>query len=268
MGKIVTKTTKGTLAGGFIYSREKKVFDKTTLEWLRAPGEIAASNATREVLRELNDLSVRFDRLHEFLFWKMMSGTLSYTRDNTIHVVDYLVSASHKPTASVFWNDPASDPVANIRAWKQLIARDGHAVATDVYANSTTMQVVIDNAKLKSMMSDAQKQQYVQENRISRLLGLNWTEYDLGYVDDFTDPSDPTFTPYIPDGYLVIVSRQDTPWVMLLGPSADDDAPEGFTGRFTKSWKEPDPSSRQVLMEQNVMPVLLRPEQIIYARIF
>jgi hypothetical protein len=54
----------------------------------------------------------------------------------------------------------------------------------------------------------------------------------------------------------------------LDGPAADDDAPDGFVGRFTKTWKEPDPSQRQVLMESNAMPVLYQPDHVLIVRVY
>lgn len=268
MGKIVTKATKGTIAGGFIYTREKKIFDPTTLHWLRAPGEVAQSNAEQEVTRELRELSNRFDRLKEWSVWKMFSGSLAYTRDNTIISIDYLMSASHKPTAGVLWTSPNSDPMSDIKAWKRLITHDGQANADVVYANDNTMSVLVEHAKVRSMLSDEQRRNYISENTLRRFVGLEWRNYDLGFVDDFTVPGTSTFTTYIPDGYIAMLATENSPWIMLQGPSADDDAPDGFTGRFAKSWKDPDPSQRQYLMEESFMPILLRPEQVVYARVF
>jgi hypothetical protein len=268
MGKIVVKSTIGTIAGGFIYSREKKIFDPVTLHWLREPGQVAANNAEREVLRELQELSARFDRLKEFFIWKMFSGSLSYTRDNTIVSIDYLMSATHKPTAATYWTNPNSDPMDDIRAWKQLVTHDGHAVVTDAYLNVKTMQALQNHAKVRQMMSDRQRDTYYSEGFLPRFQTLDWHEYDLGFVDDFTDVNNPAFTTYIPDGYIVFMAKERDPWVMLQGPSADDEAPNGYTGRFTKTWKEKDPSARQVLMEESSMPILLRPEQLVYAKVF
>ena len=57
------------------------------------------------------------------------------------------------------------------------------------------------------------------------------------------------------------------PIELVRGPSADDEAPENFIGRFAKTWKEKDPSARQYLLEENALPVLTRPEQIVVATV-
>jgi hypothetical protein len=54
------------------------------------------------------------------------------------------------------------------------------------------------------------------------------------------------------------------PIEMMIGPTADDEAPDNFTGKFAKTWKDKDPSARQYLLEWNLLPVITRPEQMIY----
>jgi hypothetical protein len=50
-----------------------------------------------------------------------------------------------------------------------------------------------------------------------------------------------------------------------VGPTADDEAPEGFTGKYAKTWKEKDPSARQYLLEWHMLPIVTRPEQMLVA---
>jgi hypothetical protein len=55
------------------------------------------------------------------------------------------------------------------------------------------------------------------------------------------------------------------PLELMIGPTADDEAPAGFTGKFAKTWKDKDPSARQYLLELNFLPVITRPEQMLVA---
>jgi hypothetical protein len=48
----------------------------------------------------------------------------------------------------------------------------------------------------------------------------------------------------------------------MEGPTADDEAPAGSTGKFTKSWKEKDPSTRVVLEEYPFVPILPKPDNL------
>ena len=50
----------------------------------------------------------------------------------------------------------------------------------------------------------------------------------------------------------------------MVGPRADDEAPEGFTGKFAKTWKDKDLSARPYLLEWSRLPVTTRPEKLVY----
>src|SRR5215216_7423884 len=53
---IVPRLGRSQESAAFVYLREKKVFEPTTIHWLRTPGELAARNAEKSVLREVTDL--------------------------------------------------------------------------------------------------------------------------------------------------------------------------------------------------------------------
>src|SRR5215470_7706792 len=46
----------GSVAGSFIYMRDKKVFTPTTIHWLRTPSELARSNAEQVEAQEVSNL--------------------------------------------------------------------------------------------------------------------------------------------------------------------------------------------------------------------
>ena len=96
------------------------------------------------------------------------------------------------------------------------------------------------------------------------MYGINWNVYDGGYLDETTG----VYTPYIPDGVVIFLSRVNRPWEMREGPTADFGAPAGSTGMWAKTWEEPDPSGIQALVEANFFPVLWRPDSVIRAKVF
>jgi len=252
------------LTGSYIYLRDKKTFNPTTLRWLREPGNTAVTRgaAERAVMMELLDLENAQKRYMEYVTWAMFTGAYTYTHTGGgTTAVDYLIQASHKPTASPVWAAAGDDPIGNIQAWKQLITRDAGATPTTVYLNNTTMTKFIKLPEVISQLSDRQKQVYTTEGMVPRFMGLDWIEYDGGYVESST------YYPFIADDKLIIVAPENNPWEMRFGPSADHEAPPGTTGAFSKSWLEPDPSNRQVLLEKNFMPILTRPDHVVYASV-
>lgn len=267
---IVDQNGIGKLRGGFIYTREKKVFTPTTIRWLREPGETARSNAEAAVMRELQELNDRVDRFHEFLVWKMLAvGAFDLSALGHAVSIDYGIDASHQPTSATFWTDPTANLITDIQGWKRIISRDSDARLTRVIGNNPTTETFYRHAQVQAYLSDAQKGAFATDGIIPRFQGVSFEEYDRGYVDDFTNPSTPTFATYIPDGYFVgIAEGGEETFAFLDGPAADASAPDGHVGKFSKTWEEQDPSQRQGLLESNAFPVLYQPNSILIPRVY
>ncbi len=274
---IVQPLPIGKVSGSMLYTREKKVFEPTTLYWLRKAGEDGAQAAKRaesSITAETQDLNDRNERFLEYCIWQMLQGSLTLDTPYVQASIDYKLPADHKPTAGVLWNHVDvngkldADVIKDVKAWKRKLAADAQVPATDVYANSVTFDYLYRNEQIKGLLSDKQKDSYLQTGVVAGLLNLNWSEYDLGYTDDAGVDQK-----FIPDGYMLMISwanmSGNLPALELLnGPSPDFDAPMGTLGRFAKSWVEKDPSARQILVENTFVPVLRRVFQIMWIRIF
>lgn len=263
---IVPKLGSSRESASFVYLREKKVFEPTTIHWLRTPGQLAATNAEASVLREVNDLNQRFDNFAEWMCWQMLSGGL-ITLDfpDVQAVINYKWPTSHKPTVGTAWSTATVQQFrSDISAWKRLINRDGRVASNQVYLTEPTLDKVFNiftrDAASMTILSDRQKDAYFQSGRLEGVLGLNWTTVEHTYDTDAG-----VQTLFLPDNALVMGNfSENNPIELYEGPSADDEAPDNFTGKFSKTWKEKDPSQRQVLLEWHCLPVLTRPEQFIY----
>lgn len=267
---IVDQNGVGKMRGGFLYTREKKVFEPTTIRWLRAPGQINAPAAEAAVLREMTELNARIDRFHEFLTWKMLAvGSFDLTDLGHPVSIDYGIDASHTPTSATFWNTPTANIITDLQDWKRIISRDSDARLTSLIGNSITIDTYYRHQQIQEGLSDAQKGAFALDGKVPRSQGIQFQEYDRGYVDDFTVPSTPVFVTYIPDGFWAgQATGGPQSFVFWDGPAADDEAPIGHTGKFSKTWKEKDPSARQILIESNAFPVLFQPDHIIIPRVF
>jgi hypothetical protein len=257
-------------SAAFVYLREKKVFEPTTLHWLRTPGEIAATNAEKAVLREVNDLNQRFDNFAELLLWGALKGSLSFDYPDVQATVDYKMPASHKPHPAVGWATATpTQVVSDIRAWKRLVIRDGRVPAKEAFATEKTLALVFDSFASAgvantflggTLLSDRMKDQYYTQGTLPGFMGLDWTTVETVYDDDTG-----TQTLFVPDNALFLGNYTDQrPLEMVIGPTADDEAPDNFTGKFAKTWKDKDPSARQHLLEWNLLPIVTRPEQLVY----
>lgn len=266
---IVPRLGVSQESASFIYLREKKVFEPTTLHWLRAPGTISnLQNAEQAVLREVKDLNQRLDNFVEFACWQAMTGTLTLDFPDVQAAVDYKIPASHKPTVTTSWATATpAQIIADVKAWKRLIARDARVPARTAYLTEPTMDRIFAAFATGgaagppyASLSDRMKDQYYASGTLPGFLGLDWTTVESFYDSDAGVP-----TQFVPDDALFITNlTEGRAMEVMQGPSADDEASDGFTGKFTKTWKEKDPSARQFLIEYSFLPVITRPEQIVY----
>jgi hypothetical protein len=282
---IVPRLGRSTESASFIYLREKKVFTPTTIHWLRQAAsslsDLAQTNAEAAVMREVGDLNQRFDNFAEFLLWQALKGRLVLDYPDVQADVDFKFPDSHKPTVTNGWDTATPSQIVNdIRAWKRLIRRNGRVEANTAFATEKTISYIFqafagtgnasENFFGGALLSDRMKDAYFASGTLPGFMGLQWnvqeSVYDAagaGYTANPTDPGAEQL--FLPDDSIVLADlTTNRPIEMYIGPTADDEAPENFTGKFAKTWKEKDPSARQYLLEWNVMPVITRPEQFVY----
>lgn len=264
----------GSAAGSFIYMRDKKMFEPTTLYFLRMPGTLNARNAEFAVAREVKDLDDAIERFVEYCIWQMfINGTLTVSRPDAPPVtVDYKVPNSHKVTASPLWSSTSTaDVLGNVAVWKQQIVIDSTFTPTDIFMTTSSFNsYVMQNTALRNVLSNEQKAEYVATGTVRGMAGMNWTSYDLSYVDDWSTPGTQVTTQYIPNNKLLMMAKDGDPWKIWEGLSSDHQAlaqNPNYTGKFTKSWVEEDPSNRVVLEEYPFIPILQRPYNILVATI-
>jgi len=273
---IVGRLGREQASASLLYVREKKVFEPTTLMWLREVGTVNGKvNAEREVVRELQDLNSRIDAFVEYTLWKAIGGNLVLDFPDVQASIDYKFPADHKVNATTAWATASpSDIIEDVQAWRKLILNHGRVNANKAYATQKTLDRIMHsfaaNADVNgslvlqaggALLSDRLKDAYVATGTLPGFLGLDWTAVEHVYEADNGDEI----------GYLaddtIILGNFDTnrPVELVEGPTADFSAPANFIGRFSKSWTEPDPSGRQILIEYNFLPIVTRPEQFVIA---
>ncbi len=277
---IVPRLGRSTESAAFVYIREKKVFEPTTLHWLRqAANSLTDLNKTRAeeaVMREVRDLNQRFDNLAEFMIWQALTGTLVLDYPDVQASIDYKFLASHKAAVATDWSVATPKQIiADVRALKRLVTRDGRVPVSEAYISDTTIDYIFDayataGANPGVLLSDRMKDQYYASGTLPNFMGLNWHVQDsvfdatgAAYGSNPTNPGEETR--FLAENALILGNfTENRPLELIIGPTADDEAPDGFTGKFAKTWKEKDPSARQYLLEWNLLPVITRPEQFVY----
>ncbi len=272
---IVPQLGRDQGRASMVFYSEKKVFSPMTLRWLRAPGELGRQRAEESLKREIKDLNKRLDNLIEVALWKALSGTLNFATIDANYpvVVDYQCSNTHKPTPSVKW-DAVTDPIdimTDIQAYKRLITEDSGRTANQAYLNEFTLQAIFkafaSNAttgSAASLLSDSMKENFYKTGTLPGFMGMNWTIVNNTYNPDDSNPNGPATTYYVPNGTVILGDFDDETLALYEGVHDDFDAPEGYTGRFQKTFRLPDPSVEQHLLKYNFIPVVQAPEAIVY----
>lgn len=246
----------------YVYLREKKVFEPTTLHWLREPGEIAKTNAEKAVMREVTDLNQRFDNFAEWCCWQALTGSLTFDYNDVQATVDYKIPASHKPSVGTSWATATPAQIrADVIAWKRLVSRDSRVAAADMYATEFTINRIMSAfTNNTEHLSDRMKDEFYKTSVIPGFLGLDWH-----VVEQVYDTDAGVRTLFLPDDALIMANLKDNRAMEIQeGPTADDEAPKNHVGKYSKTWKEKDPSARQVLLEWHFLPIITYPEQIVY----
>lgn len=282
---IVDRLGRSHETASFVHLREKKLFDPTTLQWIREPGQLAAANAERAVLRELRDLNTRFDNRVELDIWRALStGTLRIEDAELGHLgtVDYKFLNTHKPNPTANWSTATPGQIVqDVKAWKRLIERDGGVRPTEAWTSNEVLDYIFNSFALNgngantpnfpaaALLSDRMKEQYYSTGKLPSFMGLNWnvneSVYDAAGTAYGPNPSNPSQdTPFLGQNALVIGNFTDNrPIELYEGLIADHDAPARYTGKFAKNFREQDPSELQYLMAYSYLPVILRPEQFV-----
>ena len=266
----------GHMEGSYAYQRVKKSFSPSTLRLLRRVGANEASSAVGEarVVSETNDMRQQIMRGEEYAIWKMMQGSWTYMVESGVsYTINYQIPSSHKVDVANSWGSASDTPIADITGIKRQVARDSGFPIVRAFMNSVTMAKFIELPEVsggyvnstvsdkQGQLSDRQKESFQNDRIVPRFHGINWIEYDDGYLDGTIRNG--TYNPYIADNMIIFVADGGVnPFKLMYGPSVDDSAPAGWTGLYTKSWKEEDPSARQVLMEIQYMPMLTHPFKV------
>ena len=292
---IVDQMPVGTMYGGYAYQRVKKKFNPTTLRTLRDLGEGRATSAAGEakVRRETEDLRMQMLRAQEYAIWQMLQGSWTFTTEaNVNYTIDYGVPEMHKVAVTNAWGAADDQPIKDISNIKTMVQRNCGYPIVNAYMNTKTIDrfyelpevsggflTGAESMSKQGQLSDRQKDMFQNERIIPRFMGINWIEYDAGWLGDANVTGgdstgivpgqiDPTggarnYASYIPDNKIIfLVTGGAQSFVIQKGPSLDDSAPPEWTGVYTKTWKEEDPSTRQVLMEEQYMVYMTNPMKV------
>lgn len=254
---------------------EKRFIPTADLNAMRAfGGQISVEMMKNRIAREQRDMRGETDRTLEFWAANALKGQI-LDADLTTVLVDYNLDASHAPvlTGADLWTDAASNPIARIRALKQLINDDAGATITGwlAFLGSGVMDALLAHDMVRDFLRYDRGSQIAESGRITRLAGVELIEDDESFVDDTG-----TRHRFIEDDEFLLIGECDQLVDVPYAPIVDSAAPGGVGNVdtngggvlfFSKSWKKEDPDGRWVKIETRPLPALQRPGAVVDATV-
>jgi len=237
---------------------------------MRKFGEAQATELLADRINtELTDMRYEIDRTREFMAARALAGQV-IDQDGTV-LVDYGFAQAQKPVLAgkAKWTDSESDPIKNIRAWRKWIAQNiGEVDTFHAFCGSDAMDALLKNTTAVALLKNQAGREIAEEGRVTRLGGVNIEEILGGYVD-----TNDVFQDFIPATAFVLVGLSPSAAGEIFAPAIDLADPSGVgSGKvaqmfFSKSWEDDDPSARWIKAEARPLPVLYKPECVVYATV-
>lgn len=182
--------------------------------------------------------------------------------------IDFGLSASHNITltGSALWTDAASDPRANLRTWKRLIAQDSGLSARAAVLGGTVAETMMNHTGFRTSL-DTRRIELGQikpeelPDGVTYLGYLNDPGVDLYTYDEWYLDDAGVEQPMVPLDKIVL-GATNARATRHYGPVLDLEAIEQgmAVGKwFPKSWVTKDPSTRWAMVQS--APIVI-PHQI------
>jgi len=250
------------------YAEKRFIADADLVDMRKFGDQTGAELIKERLADEQFDIRGDIDRTREFQGVKALSGQVIDEAGNVI--VDYNFQGAQKPVlaGAALWTDAASNPVANLRAWKKWIAQRVEASGFIAFCGSAAMDALISNPTALELLKYSSGKQIADEGRIAHLAGVEIEEYFGTYKD-----AAGAIQEMIPDNVFCLIALGAQNAAELYAPIVDSTAPGGVgngqPGQVfaSKSWTKEDPAGRWVKGESRPLPVLFQPECVVWAQV-
>lgn len=248
----------------------------------RSPGETPYSTRTpleragEQLGKDLLDLDEQIIRREEWMCAQALTtGRVRVVGDGVDDTIDFLMEDTHKVTLTTGrWNTSESDPIANLRQWRRLIAKDsGRSANVAVFSGEAQDAFQGNETVLKQLNSRRVDMGLIKPEELPDGVtylgylndpGVDIYAYDEWYLDDEGDEQ-----PVIPAGG-VIMGATSTRNAMLYAAIQDLEAIESGlveAARFPKTWVTQEPSVRWLKVQSAVLAGMLEPNAFLYGKV-
>jgi hypothetical protein len=233
-----------------------------------------AAIAARRLAEELAEMDGMIDRREEWMAARaLFFGTITVTGEGLNAVIDFQRQSTHDITlvGTALWTDAASTPIANFRAWKSIVSLSSGLVPNVAVMGTDAANAFLANEDVRSTMNllnnttiaigmDTAALAAQGVTYIGRVEGVDIFMYEEVYLDE-----NGVEQPLVPaDAVLLGSTAADAR--RHYGAIMDLDATVAAR-RFPKSWTQPDPSARYVMVQSAPLPVPHQIDAFLVARV-
>lgn len=246
--------------------REKRRIKESTIRLLDAPGRKGfKEKAATKIARELQDIDNVIMRTWEKYAWDCVTtGTLTLPEHGVDQSYDFGLTNTVDLTGDALWSAAATaTPLANLLSWSELVTRGAGEQATDVYMTSVAFRHLMASAEVVAKVDDDSKKEFLRTGKLVDIANLTIHLIDWGFDNAGT------FNYFLggETGNKVIVKAPGPVGFFVDGPAMDSKAPDGLTGKFSKSWEQEDPTGRWLLECHQGIPGLTEPDRLYTATV-
>ncbi|WP_109512578.1 major capsid protein [Pseudomonas ovata] len=249
----------------------------------RAAGDAPFSSRTpleragEQLGKDLRDLDEEITRREEWMCGKALTtGQVRVIGEGVDDTIDFLMEDSHKIQlpAAERWNANGSDPIAHIRKWRRMVAKDSGRTANvgvlggdalDAFLNNDSVLKKLNNRRVDMGMIKPEE----LPDGVTYLGYLNDPGVDLYGYDEWQLDEEGNEQPVVPAGGLIL-GATNTRNAMLYAAIQDLEAIESGlveAARFPKSWVTQEPSARWLKLQSAVLAGLLEPDAFVFAKV-
>ena len=180
-----------------------------------SPAERAVLKLSTDLV-ELDNMIVRREEL--MCVQAIFTGKIPLIGDGVNEEIDFGFTNSETiSTAAKKWSATTSaDPIADLKNWRRTVQKNGFVncnicvMSSTVTPNFLANEKVMKQLDIKSYDLAAIKPRELP-NGVTYIgtineLGMDIYEYNEWYLDDWTDPENPTEKPLVPDDYIALMS--------------------------------------------------------------
>jgi len=263
------------------YVKDKRVFDSNR-PFFRSPGEPIGGNLSpmdRQRSLIARDMTDQLNMLNRRL--EVMAGEVLATGKETIKgdkypavIVDFGRTAGQTNVIpAVLWSNAAALPLDDLDTWAMQVLQATGAMLTDVLMTVDVWRLFRANTQVKNELTLFRTLNQMPTltpgtplveggTYMGSINGYNIWVYSSWYVD----PADSVEKPIIPAGTVILTSPA-LEGVRAYGAIRDEEAGLQALPYFVKSWIEPDPAVRFVMMQSAPLMVPYRPNASLSAKV-